>query len=105
MEKEGFLYSFFLDNWKNNMFRANSVNTKVAAFAFLFFQAVLGYTSMVAGNNLNFVFGLLVFKHALVGFYTFFKENANKYISLFHSYFSFALLGAFMCVLDRKSVV
>jgi hypothetical protein len=48
-EREGFIYTFFFNNWKNAMFLDKNLKLKMLSFVALFFQLVFGVTSI--GNS------------------------------------------------------
>lgn len=54
---DGLLNSLALDNWKSSLFRVSNVSMKIAAFAFLFLEFVLGAATMASAQvnpQLNF---------------------------------------------------
>ena len=47
---DGLLNSLALDNWKSSLFRVSNVSMKIAAFAFLFLEFVLGAATMASAQ-------------------------------------------------------
>lgn len=69
---------------------------KLGAFAFLFIEAIIGLSTLSSTSALTLLFGLIICKHALIGFYAYFAESTPKWVSFFHSYFSFFAIACFM---------
>jgi len=80
------------------MLKNGPAQMKLGAFVFLFLETIVGISSLASGSTLTMVFGLIIFKHAVLGLYSFFTESTSRFIRFFHSYFTYSVISLFMIV-------
>lgn len=88
--------AFASDNWKSNLFRANNISDKVAAFVVLSFEVIFALSAFFTFSGFQQVLALLASVYAVSSMVGYFRSNFAQ--NIFTSYAASFILAAVMMI-------
>jgi hypothetical protein len=89
--KSSFSATFFMDNWKTNLFRAQNISLKVAALFVLTLQITVAVSAVISATS---ILSMVVLGFTIVGLVSFFQTKSPEFTGSFTSYFASVMISA-----------